>query len=476
MKAFRRCLILLIDGARPDVFKELCDSGELPHCERLFRQAGRFGDAVSVFPSTTGPAYLPFLTGCYPGTCNVPGIRWFDKKAYGDGRPRFKRYRSYVGLESFLLNRDIQIEHPTLFEYFKHPVNIFSAVNRGSTYRSNKTTYSRIWYWYYAHLTDRWSFVDEAATSKLLMALEEDTDFAYVVFPAVDEYSHFGHPRHEKTLEAYRNVDRSIGKIAEKLNKKGWLDETLIILVSDHGLSKTDRHFGVGAFLEDSGLKTFYYPKIIKWNFEAASMVSGNGMIHLYFRDSDSRGRHGGWTGRTPFECLESERGRLLKGLLEQEAVDLLAGQSQDGSVVVVSRRGRARIFEERGQIRYVLEGSDPFGYPSLPQEMPDREALRRTAGTNYPDALVQLRQIFRSARTGDWVISASQGWDLRKRFEHPEHRSSHGGLIREQMMIPFFANTPLPQETVRSCDVFPTVLKLTGKEIPPGIDGISLV
>src|SRR4029453_275830 len=227
MKAFKRCLILLVDGSRPDVFKELSDRGELPNCDRLFRDGGRFADAVSVFPSTTGPAYLPFLTGCYPGTCNVPGIRWFDKKAYGQGRPRFDRYRSYVGVESFLLNRDIQIDHPTLFQYFNRPGNLFSAVNRGATRKSNKTTHSRVWYWYYAHLTDRWSFVDEAATAKLLKALEEDTDFAYVVFPAVDEYSHFGHPRHELTLQAYRNVDVSLGKIADKLKSRGFLDETL---------------------------------------------------------------------------------------------------------------------------------------------------------------------------------------------------------------------------------------------------------
>ncbi|MFO1519306.1 MAG: alkaline phosphatase family protein [bacterium] len=475
-KTYKRCILLLVDGSRPDVFQELCEAGEMPVCEKLFKNGGRFSDAVSVFPSTTGPAYLPFLTGCYPGTCNLPGIRWFDKKIYGEGKPRLKRYRSYVGFESFFMNHDMKVDHPTLFQCFENPVNIFSAVNKGSKFSTNKTKMSRIWYWYYAHLTDRWAMVDAAATEKLIKALDGEVDFAFVVYPAVDEYSHFGHPRHEMTLEAYRNIDRSLGKIVQKLEQRGWMDETLIAIVSDHGLSQTHEHFGVASFLEEKGLKTFYYPKIFKWNFDAASMVSGNGMLHLYFRDDSAPTATKGWVGRTAFSQLEQERQDLLQGLLAQEAVDILAGQENDGSIAAVSRRGRANIRKNGDRLHYAVQGGDPFGYAALPREMSDRESLRLTASSEYPDALAQLLQIFRSPRTGDWVISARKGWDLRKRFEHPEHRGSHGGLIKEHMLVPFFCNAPLPSETVRTCDVYPTILKLMGRDVPAGIDGISLV
>src|SRR5262245_10430082 len=395
MKHHRRCLLLLVDGSRSDVFRELCEGGELPHCDRFFRQGGRFSDAVSVFPSTTGPAYLPFLTGCYPGTCDVPGIRWFDKKAYGLGSPRSKRYRRYVGFESFLMNRDLKSDKRTLFQFFQHPVNIFSPINRGTTSRANKTTHSRIWYWYYAHLTDRWSMVDEAAATKLLKALEEETDFAFVVFPAVDEFSHLAYPRHEKTIEAYLKVDAAVGRIVQKLKDKGWLEETLVVLVSDHGLSATQMHFGVGSVWEERGIRTFYYPKIMKWDFEAASMVSGNGMIHLYFKDPREPASRG-WVGRTPFELLEEDRGELLEALLDQPAVDILAGQSADGSIVAMSRRGRAKIQSRDGFLHYEVKGGDPFGYGPLPPSMSDREALQWTSASEYPDALVQLTQIFR--------------------------------------------------------------------------------
>src|SRR4029453_6136600 len=147
MKAFKRCLILLVDGSRPDVFKELSDRGELPNCDRLFRDGGRFADAVSVFPSTTGPAYMPFLTGCYPGTCNVPGIRWFDKKVFSQKKLSLKKFRSYVGFESFLMKHDMKGEIKTLFHYFPKSFNVFNRVSRGVAPSRNLYGHMQLWYW-----------------------------------------------------------------------------------------------------------------------------------------------------------------------------------------------------------------------------------------------------------------------------------------------------------------------------------------
>lgn len=476
MKIYKRCIMILADGSRPDLFEELSVAGLLPHCDEIFKKAGKFSAATSVFPSTTGPAYLPFLTGNYPGTCNVPGIRWFDKKIYGEGKPKLKRYRSYVGFESFLLNNDIEIDTPTLFQFFDHPVNIFSATNKGSTFKANKTKMSRIWYWYYAHLTDRWGMVDRAATKKILQVIDEGFDFAFAVYPAIDEYSHFSHPHTDKTKSAYLYLDKSLGEIKNKLIQKNQWDDTLIVLVSDHGLSKTEQHFGVAAFLEERGLKTFYYPKIFKWNFEAASMVSGNGMLHLYFQDKENLNGRKGWHGRTSFDKLEQHRGELLNDLLNHPGMDIMSGQNADGTIVALSKKGRAEIKVIDNKVHYKTIGSDPFGYGKLPDEMSVQESLERTFESEYPDALVQLHQIFRSSRTGDIAISATKGWDLRRRFEHPEHKGTHGGLIKEHMLIPFYTNAALPTRPCRSVDVFPTVLKLMGKEIPSNIDGISLI
>jgi type I phosphodiesterase/nucleotide pyrophosphatase len=465
--------MILADGARADVLRDLAERGELPAIAEHMIAPGSFRSAVTAFPSTTGPAYLPYLTGCYPGTCNLPGIRWFDKDHYANSRfslrQRGDRFRSYVGAESFYMNRDLAADRPTLFELIDRSVNIFSSINRGVGFRGNKSKFSRIWYWYYAHLTDRWGLVDEAAGEKVLRALDGDPEFLFAVFPAIDEYSHLSSPTHPRTIEAYRGLDRAIERIVKDLKRRGWWKETMLFIVSDHGLSETSRHFPLNQFLENSGISVLYYPKIVfKWRFEAASMVSGNAMANVYFRSRD------GWKGRTTWEALQDRPDRLVERLIEQPEVDLIAAQRSDGAVVVKGKRGEASI-SMNGRIRYEVKGGDPFGYPKLPESMTDRESLKLTESTDYPDAPAQLLQIFRSKRAGDVILSAAKGSDLRLRYEIHEHKSSHGSLHWEHMKVPLVTNVRLPEGPVRTVDVFPTVLKLLGRPIPGAIDGQSL-
>ncbi len=466
----KRFIVLLADGARYDIFQELLERGRLPHLEEVFLSEGSFAKATSVFPSTTGPAYMPFLTGCFPGTCNVPGIRWFDKELYGNKKFSFKRFRSYVGFESFFMNHDMRPELKTLFEYFPKSFNIFSSVNRGVPFRGNLTSHMRIWYWYYAHLTDRWHLVDDAALQKSLKVIQSDFDFLFMVFPGIDEYSHLSEPRHPHSLDAYQKVDRAIGTIAAELKRQGKYDETAMFIVSDHGLSETQAHFGVASFLEKEGLKLFYYPKIFKWGFEAASMVSGNAMLHLYFKGPS------GWKGRMPLEEIQAEYPRVIPQLLENPAVDLLISQDAEGWVHVLSRQGEAKVREGKGEIHFRNIQGNPLGLKEFPEKVSFRQALELTGSTSYPDSLMQLAQIFRSPRTGDIVLSAAKGFDLRKRFEHPEHKSSHGAMHDEHILTPFFSTVKMHRSLIRTADLFPSILELYGHPYSPSLDGVSFL
>ncbi len=466
----KRFVVLMADGARYDVFAELLDSGQLPHLQEVFVAEGTFAKATSVFPSTTGPAYMPFLTGFYPGTCNVPGIRWFDKNLYAEKRAwSLHSYRSYVGFESFFLNRDIQPGFPTLFEQFPRSYNIFNSVNRGVPSQNNLTAHMRIWYWYYAHLTDRWHLVDEAALEKTLKVFSEDFQFLFTLFPGVDEYSHLSHARHPQALEAYRFIDRAVGKMVSRLKKEGKWEETALFIVSDHGLSQIQQHFGVAAYLESRGIKTFYYPKIFKKDFDAASMVSGNGMLHLYFKG------HHGWKGRMGREEIQERQPGLMDSLLEHPAIDLMLLQGDSGWIHARSREGEVKMRDLGEQIEFINLQGDPLELNTVAAIWSKSESLAKTLTTRHPDSLMQILQIFRSSRTGDLVLSASKGFDLRKRFEHPEHKSSHGALHDEHMLIPLFSSVPMQRSFARSADFFPSLLKLHGDPLPPyALDGES--
>lgn len=468
---YKRCVFLLVDGARADVMEEFIQSGELPSLRRFVLDRGDYRKAVTSFPSTTGPAHVPFLTGCTPGSSNLPGIRWFDR-TQPHGFTHFNQSRSYVGPGGLFMDSDLREDVRTIFEYFEHPAGVFSFLNRGLGVFENKTLLAKSWYWLYAHYSGCWQAVDDAAWRYVDRALDREADFLSVVFPAVDEYSHYTDPFSDETLEAYRAFDEGLGRLAERLDRQDRLDDTLIVVSSDHGLTTTHTHFELWSFLDELGFSTLYYPKILRNGCNAASMVSGNGMAHIYLKKGDS------WEERPSYDEIRSMAGTdLVQALLTQEAIDLVAVRDSDDGVIVCGRRGTAEIREKQNGISYrVIEGEDPFGYGDMPSELSVEQALSATFDTDYPDAPYQLLQVIGSSRSGDVIVSARKGYDLRSRHEHPEHRASHGSLHREHMHVPLFMNAEIPAEFVRTVDLFPAMLRLTGHSVEGDIDGTDFV
>ena len=466
---FKSCILFLADGARPDVLEDLLRRGNLPNIASCIVEPGSYRRANTAFPSTTGPAYLPFLTGRFPGPCNVPGIRWFDRDRYrrwgmwGKGS-----FRSYVGGGGFLMNTDLDPATPTLFDLFDRPACIFSSVNRGAGFLGNRTKTLHAMFWIYAHFTDRWDRVDRAALRLIRSALRRRPDFIYAVFPGVDEYAHLRGPFSDQALESYRTLDRAIGEVCGLLRQEGRLSETLLVLTSDHGLSDTHTHFDPGDFLNGRGYKTLHYPLVARNRAAAAYMVSGNAMAHVYLEGPE------GWGERLCYDAVRSGREDLVGVFLEREEIDLVIGRRTDGEICVAGGKGEAFIREDaEGRIHYRTTGADPLGYGPMPPHFSREECLDLTFDTLHPDAPVQVLQLFRSGRTGDLVLSARRGYDLRSNdYEHPEHRASHGSLDREHMHVPFAINARVNVERLRTVDVFPTILRLTGREGGYALDG----
>ena len=470
---FKRCIFFLVDGARADVMHDLLHAGELPSLKKYILDRGTFQTAVTVFPSTTGPAHAPFITGCTPGTCDIPGIRWFDR-TQPNRINHFKQSRSYVGPGALYVDVDLDMDIRTIFEYFDRPAGIFSFINRGLNLSQNYTLMTKSWYWFYAHFSGRWQSVDNAAWQYINRAVDNRSDFIFVVFPAVDEYSHHTHPFSDTTFASYRAFDHAFGKLAERLQRKGQLEDTLFVLSSDHGLSATHTHFELWKFLDDQGLKTVYYPKIFKNGCNAASMISGNGMAHVYLKHGDT------WLSPPTYQQIRdglSGGPDLIEALLTQEAVDLVAARHGEKKIVACSKKGVAEIQDTGTGINYrILEGGDPFGYTRVTECMTYNQSIEATFDTDYPDAPDLLLKLFKSPRSGDLLVSARPGYDLRLLHEHPEHHASHGSLHREHMNVPLLMNANISRPYVRTVDVFPSMLELMGRTVKNTIDGNSFV
>ncbi|MGQ0793218.1 MAG: alkaline phosphatase family protein [Deltaproteobacteria bacterium] len=464
---FKSCIFIMADGARADVLEELLSRGDLPNISKYIVERGSYARAVTVFPSTTGPAYTPYLMGKFPGRCNLPGIRWFDRQVYEQKLFSLYRSRSYIGIEGVLLNSDLSADSPTIFELIPNSASILNEVSRGISARGDKTKFSKFYLKLKSHFTENCDEVDAAAGRILLKSLGESIQFTCVVFLGIDTYSHLYHPFHGKALDSYRRIDRALGDVASALRRSGKLDETLFVLGSDHGLTQTHSHFDALDFMDKSGYRTFYYPYIFR-NYAAATasvMVSGNAMAHVYVKNP------AGWRRRNTYEELYP----LAASLLDRPEIDIIAAADETGGVRIKSLRGEASVWLDNGFVRYQKRGADPFGYADMPQKMTPEESLRLSFDTDYPDALVQLLQLFESPRTGDLVLSARRGFDLRARHENPEHCSSHGALFRDHMIVPLCMSAPIKRAPARTVDVFPTILALLGYSAPASMDGASL-
>ena len=472
----RSSLMILADGARAETFESLLKAGDLPQISEHVVERGDYRRATSTFTSTTGPAHIPLLTGCYPGTVGVPGYRWFDRDAYrGWGPAAPHALRSYNGPEVAFLAKDMDQMQPTLFELMPDAIGVFGLMNRGLKKERNLRSREKPFIWSHSHWFHDYERADRWAGEAMVEAVARDSRFRFIAFPGIDWNCHYIGEDCPEAIQSYRGIDAAVGRAAEALMLKDTYDETMITIVSDHGHRRIHSHFDLALEIGRSHqIKSAYHSwPAFRPSFDCVVCVSGNGMAHIYLKGED-----GSW-GTTPSrETIRARHAGLLEWLVATPAVDIVVTRGEtEGDLVVESRRGAADLRENRpdGSIRYAArEGADPFGFAGLPGEMSSREALEATVETDYPDALAQIAQLFRTGRTGDIVVSASPGFDLRERFERPEHVSSHGGLIRDHMLVPFASSVALEEGPVRTADIATTVLDYLGVSAPPGVDGAT--
>jgi hypothetical protein len=454
MSNYERCLYILVDGARPDVLQYLVNKGMLPTIESFFLKERKVESATTCFPSSTGPAYAPLLTGCYASTANIPGSRWIEKEHFPFKKKlSFKGSRSYVGYESSRIDNDLNPEVSTLFEVFKDSYAWASPINRGISSQRRLGGITDALF-IFSKISHYWEVLDAFGFLKIKKIIKGDWEFAFIVLPGVDELSHITSPFSKRTLSQYIRVDKYLKHIMNDLKKTGKLDSTAIVITSDHGLTKTTKHLDLTGYVSSLGERVFKYPISFTKKKTCAVLETGNGMAHLYLSDNLA----GEWS---PKRLVDSEmmNRAIIPGLLMREEVDHVLTTNDDGDVIVRNNKGTGYIRNNGSTIHYEVEGEDPLRYSFTSEKFTDYESLAQTYDGPYPDVLVQYSQIFNSKRTGDILVTSKLGYDLRKKLEFPLHKATHGNNLRGQILVPFLTNIPISEGRHRTVDVFPTII-----------------
>ncbi len=384
---YTRCIILLFDGARFDVFSNLLETGRLPNVERYIMSKGTLLKGYSSLCTTTGPAHIPIIYGTYPGRANVPGIRWFDKSRARRSIVTDSYIRSYVGPGSYHMGTDIIAGYTPLYEYFSKPVCIFSSLDRNynTKIKSNKLhRLQKALYYTFAHCTDRWEVADCAAARSVRKYIERGSDFVFSVFPAVDELTHLYHPFHKEVLKQYYSLDKLVGEILGVLPDYE-LEETIVFIVSDHGLTRTHTHISLVNIAIAEGYTPIFYPRIYRRNYDIAIMESGNAAAFIYFMEP---------VNNRPalyeeIATIDKNR-RFIHRLSSHEGIDFMAYRIDNRCVGVRNKHGEAILdFGKDGFLRLTNTGDNPLELKTREGEILPNE-LSAMDG-RYPDSITQL-------------------------------------------------------------------------------------
>lgn len=487
----RHVMLFLVDGCRADLIAEMARDGELPTIRRyLVERGASAGCAVTTIPSTTNASVAALLCGAYPGRVNILGNRWFDRS--------LPRRVSVLGLDDYGRDREY-LARRTIYEMLDDEltVSLFSRLPEGSGYEI-PIYYNLVAVKYF--LLGKWEKVDEmfirGFRDAAAIANLEGVFPAFVFFhlAGYDAVAHRRGAFSGASKEMLRNVDRTLARVVDGLDRNGVLDRVCLVLTADHGHVPVGRNRGVRwerYFPERLGLPVLGCTGGTDRPGEGrysryAVIAAGNGrntFLHLRRNPAGewiSPRRMAPWSERPTWEevrAYRTPRGKvdLVAELRREAGISIVAGSPGEGRVAVFSHGGEGVIRVERGgggeRLAYeVVSGADPLGCLEAPGAAAlmdgrfhgSREWLRATAGLAMPDIVAQLPSLFESPCRGELFVVAADG----ACFEGG-NVSEHGGLLRGEMCVPLLLAGPRIRRgafgPVRTVDVVPTILEYLG-------------
>jgi len=277
-------LIFAMDGACPAQFMDAVRSGHAPHLagilgkeqkagkeqeSGMFEHAYAAPHALAILPSSTIADWSAIFTGSVPGYDGIPGDEWFE-------RDKMKFFAPVpVSVHELADNAKVvtddlvgrQLEVKTLYEKLRVRSYVsLNSVHRGATIFTiiapNAMT-GMIGDLIKGTLEGAnpekslSASIDRSSTDKVIQTIEAHgiADLQTVYFPGIDIFTHASKdPLASQTRYLEQVTDPAVGEVIAEYQKKGVLDQTYIIFISDHAHVPTldDERHTLGTGEKDS--------------------------------------------------------------------------------------------------------------------------------------------------------------------------------------------------------------------------------
>lgn len=316
-----RVIVVAIDGVERGLLYDLLRAGRLPNMTRLLggMEAGRFphaffdDTALSILPSTTMPAWATVFSGVNPAQHGLTGNEYFirEKKQlaalapsmFTDPRATIEMYTDDAA--------DALLEAPTVYERLRQTepgIRIWvstSMFHRGADLllMAKRQVLTDAVGAFMDEQLDKtpdvdspYAQLDEEVIEVIVEALEDrdPPDVLTLYFAGVDLLAHDQGP---DVRSAYftKVVDPALKDLVDHLENKQALDDTFVVIVSDHGHSAVpddDQHAldeEPRRTLEGAGFRVRPYEWKVdeKADFQAV-LAGGGATAYVYLADRSS--------------------------------------------------------------------------------------------------------------------------------------------------------------------------------------------
>lgn len=196
----QRVILITIDG-----FDAAYLNQDVPNLKALMHAGASCDHATTVFPSVTTANFYSILTGCYPDHHTIPANHYFDLE-------QDKRIDAPRGLAV-----------PTIAELLKQHKLTTAAVGLGML----------------REVVDFYDPAKEQQAERALALIDRQRpDFLGLYYPDPDSMGHAFGPRSTPVRKAVSKTDEEIGRLVAGLRERHLLQSSLLIVVSDHGMTE----------------------------------------------------------------------------------------------------------------------------------------------------------------------------------------------------------------------------------------------
>jgi hypothetical protein len=526
MNRINHAIFCIIDDVQSAYLFNLIEGKFLPNIKKLIDNGMFSRNCITDFPAVTYPTQDSMITGTYTGNylkepCHgVPSYYWMDR---GVKPPRLRDYGSYGSnqlIQIYKMNEDLGDNCRTLPELIKegNSASIVQFISRGTSYLFPEAKGKLIIYYLMLyHFRNRIKHALQAnlVTIKKLIALfikpkkyfetKEPPIVSLLFFFSSDILMHlYGFDSIFYKLNLI-HIDKMIGLLIKNLEELGYLDETAIVISSDHGNYKAPAIGDLNNILSTNGLTHYYPRKYVKgntnlaefggigfFNFKSQRATDKNIWIHprleelkkygpkkvnlleklftikgvrlMYYRDNENSYRK----GKIHLKAKDMKTQKVITGTVEYKGSgkDYMTKYCMDDSMDVFNycrdEKASTLMDNKFHTIDEWLEATNHLDFPLYPDLIPRHFKNPRSA-----DIIVST--------CGDIIYNISHG----KKKKGTKYTHDIG--LRTNSVVPLIIsgskNIPINEiDFCKTTDIVPTLVKMLGLRTHESLVGKSLI